>query len=226
MLLSASARWRASFPGAAIGVLAMRGVANPESSPWLDARKTALEAQLRERYGGLSRGQLRSLPVLQAYATYYKRFDKTYHVQLQLESIVLKAKPIPRSAALVEAMFMAEMKNLLLTAGHDRDVLQGPLRVDVATGDESYALLGRGPQILKAGDMFIQDGEGVLSSILYGPGDRSKISLSTTRALFTVYAPAGIGLEPVSEHLGDLRDNVLAVTPQAEVEALEVIPGS
>ena len=33
--------------------------------------------------------------ILQAYAAYYKQFKKTYHVQLQVESIVLKGKGLP-----------------------------------------------------------------------------------------------------------------------------------
>ena len=91
-------------------------------------RRNRLESQLRERFAGQTRGDLDQLPVLQAYAAYYKRFKKTYHVQLQLESIAFKGKPIPSVAALVEAMFMAEVKNMLLTAGHDLDALQLPAR--------------------------------------------------------------------------------------------------
>lgn len=80
-------------------------------------------------------------PVLQAYNTYYCRFKKSYQVQLQLESIAWKGKSIPSVSALVEAMFMAEMKNMLLTAGHDLDVLQLPLTLDVSKGTESYQLM-------------------------------------------------------------------------------------
>ena len=44
-----------------------------------------------------------------AYNACYKGFKKTYHVQLQLESVALKGRSIPRVAALMEAMFMAEL---------------------------------------------------------------------------------------------------------------------
>jgi hypothetical protein len=47
-----------------------------------------------------------------AYVDYYRRHGKTYHVKAQRESIALKGKPIPARAALVEAMFMAELKSL------------------------------------------------------------------------------------------------------------------
>lgn len=147
--LIASEAWRAAHPGAAVGVLAVRGVANPPQHPALDAAKARLEQALRERYAGLDRATLGQLPVLQAYAAYYKSFKKTYHVQHQLESVVFKGKSLPNVAALVEAMFMAELQDLLLTAGHDLSALRLPLTLDVAKGDETYTLLRGEPQTLK-----------------------------------------------------------------------------
>jgi len=97
-----------------------------------------LEEHLRKQFAGQDRAAVASHPVLQIYSEYYKRFKKTYHVQLQLESIVLKGKSIPTMAALVESMFMAEVKNMLLTVGRDLDTLQLPLTLDVTTGKESF----------------------------------------------------------------------------------------
>src|SRR5262245_24144930 len=59
-----------------------------------------------------------------AYVRYYKRFSKTYHVQLQLESIVLKRKSLPSVSPLVDANFTAEVETLVLTAGHDAQKLE------------------------------------------------------------------------------------------------------
>jgi DNA/RNA-binding domain of Phe-tRNA-synthetase-like protein len=218
-----SERWKAEYPGALVGVLEMNGVANPEANPALDARKQALEADLRTRFASLSRSELKSHALIAPYAAYYKRFDKTYHVQHQLESIVFKGRSIPRAAALVEAMFMAELRSMLLTAGHDRDAIQGALGLDVATGAETYTLLNRQEQTLKQGDMFIHDDEGVLSSIMYGPDHRTRITPTTTRVLFTVYAPAGIAERKVREHLDTLSDLVLTVSPAAEIQYADVV---
>ena len=214
--------WSAAYPGASIGVLAMRGIANPASHPALDERKQALEKSLRAQYTSYDRASLRTIPVLAAYDTYYGRFDKTYHVQLQLETLVFKNKPIPQVAALVEAMFMAELKNLLLTAGHDLEQIEPPVRVDVAGGTESYVRINGEEQVLKAGDMLIADARGILSCILYGPDRRTRIQPETTGALFTVYAPPGISVEAVRQHLADLRDNAALVAPGATVVQLEV----
>lgn len=218
----ASESWKAAYPGAAVGILAMGGVANPAQHPGLDERKEELEQQLRARLGDCDRAALRALPVMQAYHRYYKRFKKTYHVQLQLESVALKGRSIPRVAALVEAMFMAELKNLLLTAGHDLDGLQSPIGIYVADGSERYVRLDGQEQVLKAGDMFIADGEGIMSSVLYGPDRRTQIRAETQRVLFTVYAPPGIGEQAVRDHLHGIKDLVALVAPEAEVEMLAV----
>jgi DNA/RNA-binding domain of Phe-tRNA-synthetase-like protein len=214
--------WRERYPGACAGILAVRGADNPPHHPALEEKKRLLEEDLRARFAGQDREAIRALPVVQAYEAYYRRFKKTYHVQLQLESIVFKGKPIPSVAALVEAMFMAEVKNLLLTAGHDLGLLQLPVTLDVATGNERYTLLRGEEQQLKAGDMFMHDRAGILTSVIYGLDQRTRITSATRDALFTVYAPPGIGVEAVQLHLQDIKENILLVSPNAQVERLEV----
>ena len=128
--------WRATYPDAHAGFLVMQDVANPPRHPGLEAEKQALEERLRTQFAGQDRHALETYGPIPAYTAYYKRFDKTYHVLAQLASIVYKGKAIPSVAALVEAMFMAEVKNGLLTAGHDLDRLQLPITVGVAGGEE------------------------------------------------------------------------------------------
>ena len=214
--------WRTAYPGASVGVLAMHDVANPATHAALEARKAELEADLRAHFAGYDRAALKALSTLQAYSAYYKRFNKTYHVQHQLESVALKGRPIPSVAALVEAMFMAELKNQLLTAGHDMDALDLPAGIYVAEGSECYVRLDGQEQQLKAGDMFIADAQGVMSSILYGPDRRTQIRPGTRRVLFTVYAPPGIEAAAVQQHLQDIQANVHLVTPEAQTELLSV----
>ena len=165
-------------------------------------------------------------PVLQAYHAYYRRFNKTYHVQLQLESIVLKGKSLPSGSALVEAMFMAEVENLLLTAGHDLDALDLPIRLEVSKGDEHYTLLRGQAQVLKAGDMLMADGAGVISSILYGPDQRTQITASTRNVVYTVYAPPGVDAQAVQRHLQAIQQNVRLVAPGGRVELSQVFGAS
>ena len=214
--------WQAAFPGAHVGVLALSGVTNPPLHAVLEAEKEALVAGLRERFAGQQRADLLALPVLRAYDQYYARFKKTYHVQLQLESILFKGKSLPSVAALVEAMFMAEIKNQLLTAGHDLDLVKLPARLEVSRGGETYTVMRGSPQELKPEDMYIADREGILSSIIYGPDQRSALRAGTTRALFTVYAPAGVDPAAVDSHLGDIDGYVRIFAPGAQVELRRV----
>jgi DNA/RNA-binding domain of Phe-tRNA-synthetase-like protein len=214
--------WKSAFPGAHAGVLVMRNVSNPAHHIELQKLKEKLEERLRVQFAGQDRAAIASHPVLKVYGEYYKRFKKTYHVQLQLESIVLKGKSIPSVASLVECMFMAEVKNMLLTAGHDLDKLQLPLTLDVTTGNEDYVLLRGETQTVKAGDMMISDGLGIISNIIYGPDQRTQITAETRSVVFTVYAPAGIEEQAILRHLQDMYDYVRVVAPEAEVELLKV----
>jgi DNA/RNA-binding domain of Phe-tRNA-synthetase-like protein len=215
-LLTVTDAWRRAFPGAVVGALAIRGVRNPDRSDALEAAKRGLEQQLRD--GPLDpEGEA----VLRAYDDYYRRHGKTYHVKAQRESVARKGKPIPSRAALVEAMFMAELATLILTAGHDLDVLEPPLRADVTADGDRYRLLGGTEAVLSGGDMMMVDGAGIVSSVLRGPDHRTRITPATTAVLFAVYAPAGVGEDAVRAHLEQLRANVELVAPGAEtVEAV------
>lgn len=217
-----SEAWRKTYPGAVVGGLVLRGLINPPRHAELEARKTALEEALRARWNGVDRAALRHAPPLDAYSAYYRRFGKTYHVQLQLESLLFKARSIPTVSALVEAMFMAELEDLLLTAGHDVASLEGPVRVEVASGEETFERLSGGEQRLKAGDMYMADDRGIISVVLHGPDRRTSIRSETREAFFAVYAPSGVGREAVRSHLERLREYVLVVSPQAETLVLQV----
>ena len=216
-MIQLTAAWRSAYPGAAVGVLAVNNASNPADHPDFHERKAQLTDQLRARYAGYDRASLRALPTLQVYHQYYKRFKKTYHLQLQLESIVLHGKDIPYSTALVEAMFMAELGSLLLTSGHDLAGVQSPVRIDVADGSETYTRINQQEQTLKAGDMYIADQAGVLSSIIYGPDYRTRIKGTTTDALFTVYVPSGIEKSDVAQHLKDTLELIRLFAPYVEV---------
>lgn len=211
-----------TYPGACCGFLAVGNVTNPASAPALEARKTALMDAIHTRFPDDS--ALKADPILQAYAAYYKRFKKTYHVALQLESVALKGKVIPSVAALVECMFMAELENRLLTAGHDLDKVSGVVRVEMAQGTETYTLLRGAEQVLKAGDLYMTDTEGIISDIIYGPDQRTQINPATTRALFAVYAPPGVGSGAVQHHLETMAGYIRLVSPGVVVEDMRVVP--
>jgi DNA/RNA-binding domain of Phe-tRNA-synthetase-like protein len=222
-MIRVSDGFRTAFPGARLGFLAMTGVANPEAHPLLEQRKAEIEQNLREQFRDFERPRFKQLPVIRAYDAHYGKFNKSYHVLLQLESVALKGKPIPRVAALVEAMFMAELKNLLLTAGHDLDKVTQPLTLGVSAGGETYVGIRGKTETCKPGDMMITDGEGIISSVLYGPDARTCITAQTNAVLFTVYSPVGVSQDAVRAHLRDIEDYARLASPQAVMQAAEVL---
>lgn len=218
-IFCASEPWRAGCPGASVGALAVSG-ARGGFCPELERACAALEADLRSRFG--SRDEIKQTPQVQAYAAWLRQFKKTYHVAAQAESVALKGRGVPRVSPLVACMFLAELDSLLLTAGHDRDRLAGPVTVGLATGVETMLDMRGESKTLKSGDMYMADEERVISNIVYGPERETAITPETASALFTVYAPPGVSPEAVAKHLAGLRDLIGLCSPGCVVDLLEV----
>ena len=218
--------WRQTYPGASIGLLVMDGVENPPEHAALAEHVRDVENELRGRWSGVTRAELNQLPEFEAYRSYYRRFEKTYHVQLQLESVALKGKPLRSTGALVLAMFAAELRNRLLTAGHDLAAIEGGVSISVAEGGERYVGIGARELMLRSGDMYIHDDVGIISSVLHGPDDRTRITPSTRQVAFCVYAPAGIRPEAVERHLTDMAGTVRVIAPSASVVQQQVCTAS
>ena len=182
-----------------------------------------MEEEVRVRFGEVERSALRNTPPLPAYAAYYKRWGQRYHVGMQFESVAQKGKPLPRVAALVEAMFIAELRNLLLTGGHDLDQIELPVRIASGAG-ETFRSPSGAEKTVKQGDMFISDAQNrVLSAIITGPSDVARIGPTTTAAIVYVYAPSGIDAATVSMHLDEIERNVRLIAPDAEVVGRAIV---
>ncbi len=226
-LLSIDATWREAEPGTIAAILAMRGVSNPDQHPAINQLAADLESEVRDRFAGQDRATIQAIPPFPAYAAYYKRFGQRYHVGLQLESVALKGKPLPRVAALVEAMFIAELRYGILTAGHDLDALTLPITLGVGTGDESFVKPNGDPATVKAGDIYTAAAGGVLSAIITGPTSLARISPTTTAALFVAYAPPGVSPEQVDAHLAEIEANARLIAPEATtIGRMVVISGA
>ena len=222
MEIQVSQEWYMTFPGAHIGVLLMGNVDNSKGSDLLDQEKKRLETWLHQKFAGFSRNEFSNIEVISAYRNYYKRFKKSYHVQLQIESIVLKNMALPNVSPLVDANFMAEMDTLVLTAGHDADRLIHPVRIDVTKEDDAFVQMNGKTTQLKPGDMMMADNKGVVCTIIYGQDQRTPISHATRRALYVAYAPAGVAKEKVQEQLDLIRKYVILAAPEAIVEIKEI----
>lgn len=215
-------RWKKTFPGAHIGTLMLGNVNNTRRPNALDDRKRELEIQLRNKYAGFSRADLLAVISMQVYRQFYKRFNKTYHVLLQLESVLNKGKSLPSVSPLVDANFAAELETLILSAGHDADRLETPITIDAATGSEEFIQMNGSRKTLKPRDMMMRDARGVVCSVIYGQDQRTPISVDTRRVLYVAYVPDGIDKDAVIVHLDTIKHNILLFAPNAEIAHQQV----
>lgn len=216
--ISATDKWRTAHPGATIGLLELSGLENTSASSRLNERKREIEARLRDRYRGFTRRDFLALPVMADYDRYYTRFGKTYHVQLQLESIVLKGKRLPDVSPAVDANFMAELETLVLTAGHDCRKLRGPIVIDVSRDGDRMTPMSGVARGIRSGDMIMRDGDGICCSIIYGQDARSPIAPETSGVLYVAYAPAGVGADLVEAQLRRIEENLRLFSTALAVE--------
>lgn len=224
--VTATDEWRRAHPGAAIGFLELSDVDNTHPSEALETRKRQVEDQLRSTYRGFDRAAFLALPVLAAYKSYYRQFKKTYHIQLQIESIVLHAKGLPTVSPLVDCNFVAEMETFVLTAGHDVGRLREPVLIDVSREGDTMAQMQGGIKAIRAGDMVMRDREGISCSILYGQDSRSPISPGTSHVLFVSYAPPGVPPELVTTHHQTIETYVRLFSASCRREQNRVIAAS
>lgn len=223
LAITAADAWRRAHPGAHIGLLEVAGVDNTLSPAALNEHKRAVEGRLRARYAGFTRADFLNLPVMAAYTRYYKRFSKTFHVLLQLESIVHKGKPLPDVSPLVDANFSAEVETHILTASHDADRLHALVVMDIARAGEQFSRPGEGSKSLLPGDMVMRDAGGVCCSIIYGQDGRSLITPATTRALYVAYAPEGVPAERVMEHLETVESAICLFCLDAQTRQFRLL---
>ncbi len=221
----ATLAWHTTHPGAVIGLLELSGITQPKSSPQLDQVKRETEARLRQHYLGGTRKTIAAHPVIAEYIRYYKRFNKTYHVLLQAESVALKNKPLPNVCPLVDAVFASEMETFVLTAGHDVAMLQPPILIDVSLeGDEMVQMDGT-VKTIRPGDMIMRNAEGISCSILYGQCKQDTITAETKHVLYVAYAPSGVPKETVRAHLERIESNIRLFSPDAVLEQMSFLYG-
>jgi len=213
---------REIYPDSKFGILAVRALdAGFDRSCMENLKKDEIE-KIKTLHDGYERKLIVDKAPMCHYTAYYKQFKKTYHVLLQLESVLLKNRGIPDTDIPVEVMFLAEMKNLLLTAVHDLDKIDGSLAMCAAAGTETYVNISGKTEQLAKDDLYLSDESGVISNILCGPDCRTRISGATKNALYFVYGVDGITEAQIQSHLEDIRSYLSAVAKNVQCGQIEI----
>lgn len=221
-MLIISGDLKETYPETKFGMLIMKNVQNLKNHLEFDRTKESVKNELLKQHANYNRADfVKSEPVCY-YKNYYKKYKKTYPVLLQLESLVAKSIPLPNTSTLIEAMFIAELKNMLLTAAHDYDKIQFPIQLSLASGSESFVGISNKQQFTTINDMMLSDENGIISSILNGPDYRTKITEDTKNVVFYVYAPGDINAITIHNHLNDIINYVSIFAPEAKVISLDI----
>ncbi len=210
-----------NYPGTHLGILIVKGISQKSECKKED--EVIFLMELRKKYEGITRKELKAQNPVDAYAAYYKRFGQSYHLLSQLESMLKGEKTCASKSPLLQSMFFNELESMLLTAGHDLNKLKLPLHLNLAAGTECYQSISGRELTAAAGDMIMSDSTRVFSSILKGPDYDTRLTPDTRDVLFTIYAPPGIDAFKVKTALVRLEERIRAFAPDSITEILQVL---
>lgn len=182
------------FPDLKIATMEARNLENKKLDEEFEKEKRSIEAYIRNN----ARDYLES-ETIKKYNQFFKKFGKKYPIEYQIKSIS-SGKSFPSQYTVVEAMFMAELKTMYLTAGHNLDLIKGGLNTKIANGSENYENISGKEMKLKPGDIVTEDEYGIISSVLYGPDRRTMITEKTRNYLFFAYFPYGEEDRKIKNH--------------------------
>jgi DNA/RNA-binding domain of Phe-tRNA-synthetase-like protein len=211
-------------PDAQGGVLAVTNLASTAVTEQLEVFLEGVELTVRNRYGQMTRAELRDVEPMAAYERYYRSFGQHYHVTMQIESVAIKNKPLPRRLLPVEIAFAHELLSGILTAVHDLNDIAGDVELQSMEGEVKYTLYNGTETAIKPKDLYFSDEAGVLSSIVQGPCQRATISDQTRSMLVTAYGVSGVSAEQLRTHLEAIWNTVHEIDPGAVKLSLEVKP--
>ncbi|OLS25237.1 MAG: Phenylalanine--tRNA ligase beta subunit [Candidatus Heimdallarchaeota archaeon LC_2] len=217
--VSISNNLQQEFPDLKIAIMKVKNIDYQS-----DETKLKQEKQKIEKFIGTNYQDVKNLDVIKSYNQFFKKFGKVYPIQYQIQSII-DGKGLPSTIKVVEAMFMAELQTMFLTAGHDLDKIEGNLKVELTDGDEKYLKINQKDQILKPKDLICSDNRGIISSVLYGPDFRTRITKNTENCLFFSYFPYGQDDANINGHFNSILKYIKIISTTnlltSEIEIFE-----
>ncbi len=202
------------YPRAIFGGLMAENLPSSKKHPSLEQAKRDLEGEIREDYPDVDQDE-----VIRSYDTYYKKWGKTYPIEFQVKTIK-GGRNFPQVSALVDSMFLAELRNRVLTSGHDQDKIQSNLRFDLSDEGETYLKLNGKKQELPKSDIVLRDQDDILASVLYGPARKTSISAETTNPLYFAWCPYKLSESTVENHLMEIVRNLELVYGSFKYETI------
>lgn len=191
-------------------VLVASGVTNGPTDAGSDEQLIAAEAHLRA--SGMARAT--EHPHIASWRAAFSAFGaKPSRYPSSAEALitrVLKGQPLPRANVLVDLYNAVSVRHVVPVGGEDADRLDGPLRLTVATGDESFDPRDDGVEVERAapGEIVWRDDRGVTCRRWnWRQGRRTQLTAQSTRAFFVFDRLDGLtvdGLHAAADGLSQL----------------------
>jgi DNA/RNA-binding domain of Phe-tRNA-synthetase-like protein len=199
-------------------------VANGPSDAGSEAQLEAAEEHLRR--SGLAKAT--DHPHIAAWRAAFSSFGaKPSRYPSSAEALVarsLKGQPLPRVNVLVDLYNAVSVRHVVPVGGEDADLLEGPLRLSVATGAEPFDPRDDGTAVehVAAGEVVWRDDRGVTCRRWnWRQGRRTQLTEDTTRAFFVLDRLDGLSLDELHAAADELSGLLRARWPDCRLDRIE-----
>ncbi len=190
------------YPGVGFGLTLISGCRDVENPPGFKAYKKKYLRKMRKRE---TLAQITQR--IDTYADFFQDFGYPCPLVKHLKRTVNSG--FPQYALFVDAHFMAEMCAGILVAVTDFDQFDGNLTLDVAMEGEICAGMGNREFVLKENEIVLRDEKDIVCVLCQGADQKTRVSETTTGALFYAYAVPGIDTSYLKEGLTIAAETII-----------------
>jgi DNA/RNA-binding domain of Phe-tRNA-synthetase-like protein len=211
-------------PDYVAAVLVVEGIPNGPSDE--ASRRALRDAEERLRARGLARPA--DHPHIASWRAAFSAFGaKPSKYRCSAEALaarVLKGDRLPEINRLVDIYNAVSVTHLVPLGGEDLDRLQGPLRLVVAAGDESFETAADGaPEHPRPGEIVWRDDLGVTCRRWnWRQGSRTRLEATSHRAFFVFDRLSGLTLGELDAAVEDVEDRLRSGWPACTSERLVI----
>lgn len=171
------------YPTLKVGVLCVKGLKNAEDQAEVFELLEKVSNQVKKEYAGK---ELSKVPKISDWREAYRAFGyKPSSYRPSVEALLRRAlgdKGLPNINSVVNLYNLISIKYALPVGADDLQKIQGPIRLTVAEGNESFITLGsKDKEIAKPGEIIYRDDKEVLCKAWnWRESDNSKITAHST----------------------------------------------
>jgi len=187
------------YPDAKFIAILAENFSNEKSNPQLEKEKVKIMQYIRKHVQDAA-----DVKRIAEHRAFHTNFGKSYPIEFQIKSLI-EGKDIPTLSTLTDVLFMTEMKHYCIISGHSLPTLYENLIFDLSDG-ETYVKINGKSQKLKTDDIVLKQEGQVITSLLYGPDDSTKITNATNNCLYLFWFASYIDAREIKQIVNDFKN--------------------